>query len=99
MRYFICPSENLPRLCTVEPIDSRYRILWLVFDFMEDNNLRTERSKELDDASGFIDNVLLRLQKFREVTKEEYERELAGVSERALSLEPSRPRKFHRIQE
>ena len=99
MRYFICPSENLPRLCTVEPIDSRYRILWLVFDFMEDNNLQTERSKEVNDVSGFIDNILLRLQKFREVKKEEYDRELAGASERALLLEPGRPRKFQRIQE
>jgi hypothetical protein len=66
---------------------------------MEDNNLRTERSKVLDDVSGFIDNVLLRLQKFREVTKEEYESELAAVSGRSLSLEPDRPRKFQRIQE
>ena len=44
-----------------------YEIVWIVFDFMEDKNSVFTRIFNMASVDGFISNVLIRLQKFKEV--------------------------------
>ena len=72
MRYFIRPSEPLLRLCTVNEVRDAYEIVWTVFDFMEDKNSVFNRNFSLASADGFISNILIRIQKFKEVDETLY---------------------------
>jgi hypothetical protein len=67
MRYFICPSEDLPRFCTVRDTGNACEIVWSVFDFAEHKNSILTRIHPMSSADGFISNILIRLQKFKEV--------------------------------
>ena len=72
MRYFICPDEDLPRLCTVNEAANAYEIVWTVFNFMERNNSLSTRMFLKTSVDGFISNILIRLQKFKEVDENLY---------------------------
>lgn len=72
MRYFICPDEDLPRLCTVNEAGDAYEIVWTVFDFMENKNSVFTRICLMASVDGFISNILIRLQKFKEVDENLY---------------------------
>ena len=72
MRYSIRPSEHLPRLCTVNEVGEAYEIVWAVFDFMDDKNSVFTRIFPLASADGFISNILIRIQKFKDVDETLY---------------------------
>ncbi len=67
MRFFICPSDLLPRLCTVATSMTGHAMVWTVFDFMEQKNSVSHQTLHNPTVDGFIANVLTRLQKFKEV--------------------------------
>lgn len=67
MRYCICPDELLPRLCTIKATTTGHTVVWTAFDFMEQKNSLTNQTVHKPTVDRFIKNVLMRLQKFKEV--------------------------------
>lgn len=67
MRHFLCPSEHLPRLCTVNEADEAIEIVWTAFDFVEGKNSVSTRIFPMQSVDRFIPGILIRLQKFKEV--------------------------------
>ncbi len=86
MRYFICPSPQLPRLCTIAAAASGFEIVWTVFDFMEAKNSLSIQTEHKPTVDGFVSNVLIRLQKFQEVDEAKFDAFFQLAAEAAARL-------------
>jgi len=86
MRYFICPSAQLPRLCTIAAATSGFEVVWTVFDFMEAKNSLSNQTVHKPSVDRFISNVLIRLQKFEEVDEAKFAAFFQDASDAAAEL-------------
>ena len=72
MRYFIRLKEDHRSFCSIEGVSSGYLIINKVFDFTATNNSISSKTLKKSSVDGFVSNILLRLQKFREVDETEF---------------------------
>lgn len=87
MRYFICPSAQQPRFCTIEVAAPGNDIVWIVFDFKEDKNSIFVKLLHKNFVRGFIERLAVRTPRFNEVEEAIFTRELQSTRSRSEVLE------------
>ena len=66
-----------------------YDVVWTVFDFIEEKNSIFTRILQMAKVDGFISNVLIRLQKFKEVDEDLYKAQYVQGQQKSDALSRS----------